>query len=411
MAGRVGLSMETGPAPSAAPDQERTASTPRYHRLTVACGFAGSAILALGTLVSSLAYRGSAGESYSPLNHFVSELGQLSVSRLAIAFNGGLFLGGLLLAIFLVGLGSFLGTPMARIAGAMGMLAGLSCSVLGFTPMDYIFPHIAAGDSFFFCGFVSIALFSGAIALDRKRRLARWLVLPGMLTTASFGLFLFLLATIRLPQDEALFPAGVSRPRVMPLPMVEWALYVTILTWLACTSLEVARRLRSAHRSWNCGRRFERSPFEHGQPGAPAAHGTGAPRRVGHPRCVRQPLCPSGDKGLVCVDAGWRPAAVKRGFQRLGFDPARVKAVLLTHSDGDHVGRPFRVPGGEGHRRTRGEGTLGRTDLPMVGPLPQPDREASLGMGVRWGPVGSGRSFSARGGGAGPHARLPLLPL
>ena len=46
----------------------------------------------------------------------------------------------------------------------------------------------------------------------------------------------------------------------------------------------------------------------------------------------------SGDKGLVCVDAGWRLAAVKRGFQRLGFDPVQVKAVLLTHSDGDHVG-------------------------------------------------------------------------
>jgi len=170
----------------------------------------------------------------------------MSISRFALAFNGGLALGGLLLAVFLVGLAAFLDTPLARIAGALGMLAGLSCSVLGFTPMDHIFPHIAAGDSFFFCGFVSIFLFSGAIAVDRRRRLPRWLVFPGMVTTAGFGLFLFLLATIRLPQDEALFPAGVSRPRIMPLPAVEWGLYVSILTWLTCTSLELAKQLRLA---------------------------------------------------------------------------------------------------------------------------------------------------------------------
>lgn len=46
----------------------------------------------------------------------------------------------------------------------------------------------------------------------------------------------------------------------------------------------------------------------------------------------------AGKGGLVCVDAGWRPRAVRREFRTLGLDPADVKAVLLTHSDRDHSG-------------------------------------------------------------------------
>lgn len=44
----------------------------------------------------------------------------------------------------------------------------------------------------------------------------------------------------------------------------------------------------------------------------------------------------SGDK-LICFDAGNNPRGVEKGFKELGLDPLRVKAVFLTHSDGDHA--------------------------------------------------------------------------
>lgn len=44
----------------------------------------------------------------------------------------------------------------------------------------------------------------------------------------------------------------------------------------------------------------------------------------------------SGDD-LIAFDAGNKLDNVKAGFKELGFDPLKVKAVFLTHSDGDHT--------------------------------------------------------------------------
>ena len=41
--------------------------------------------------------------------------------------------------------------------------------------------------------------------------------------------------------------------------------------------------------------------------------------------------------GLVCIDTGWRPARVTRGFEELKLDIKDVKAVLLTHLHRDHA--------------------------------------------------------------------------
>lgn len=216
-----------------------------FLQLAAICGRVGPILLVVGTLASSLSFQGRAGETYSPLNHFVSELGQGGVSSLAFVFNATLVLSGLSLALFLLGLGSFLNNSTGRIAGIMGALSGLSCSSLGFLTMDHLFPHIAAGDFFFFCGFVSIALFTAAIALDKKRRLPLWLILPGTGAAGGFLAFLLLLAAIHLPPEEALVPGGGPRPTVWTLPAVEWGLYAAILVWLTCTSGAFARLSRS----------------------------------------------------------------------------------------------------------------------------------------------------------------------
>ncbi len=41
--------------------------------------------------------------------------------------------------------------------------------------------------------------------------------------------------------------------------------------------------------------------------------------------------------GLVCFDAGWRPAMAARGFEALGLNPRDVVAVFLTHLHWDHA--------------------------------------------------------------------------
>jgi len=62
-----------------------------------AAGFLGlvaTAAIILGALIAAVPYVGSSGEGYSPLNHFISELGQTSQSQMAPVFNAGLVAGG-----------------------------------------------------------------------------------------------------------------------------------------------------------------------------------------------------------------------------------------------------------------------------------------------------------------------------
>ena len=66
-------------------------------------------------------YTGRAGERYSVLNHFVSELGEAGVSRAAGVFNGGMIAAGLLFIPFDIGMG--LAVP--NIWAKLGMIAGI----------------------------------------------------------------------------------------------------------------------------------------------------------------------------------------------------------------------------------------------------------------------------------------------
>ncbi len=63
---------------------------------------AGTGVNVLAVACAGLSYRDTTGERYSLLNHFISELGELAVSRGAWAFNGSLALAGLLFLPFCV---------------------------------------------------------------------------------------------------------------------------------------------------------------------------------------------------------------------------------------------------------------------------------------------------------------------
>ena len=54
-------------------------------------------------------------------------------------------------------------------------------------------------------------------------------------------------------------------------------------------------------------------------------------------RYVNMYLVKDGDH-FIAIDAGIKKGAVKDELKKLGIDPDRVRAVLLTHSDSDHAG-------------------------------------------------------------------------
>ncbi|MBN1139693.1 MAG: DUF998 domain-containing protein [Anaerolineae bacterium] len=206
-------------------------------------GLAGTLIILAATGLTAVFYAGRQRERYSPLNHFVSELGELGVSRLAWLFNGGLILGGVAFMPFLVGLGLSLNS----VWGTLGMLAGLgasgACVAVGLLPMNRLAPHTKAAMTFFRLGLVTVLLFGIAIfaqpAGERAVPLAANLF--GGLTALAYAAFLVFAGHKPAAGQarQALDPAAFfeRRPRFWLLAMLEWAVFIATMLWFLGVAL------------------------------------------------------------------------------------------------------------------------------------------------------------------------------
>lgn len=217
---------------------ERSTST-SLDRLAIRAGLLGSSIIAAGSVVTALAYTGSKGQPYSPLNHFVSELGELAVSKLAVVFNTALIIGGVLFVVFMIGLAAA-GQGLLRWAyGLIGAIAGIGGAFVGVFPMDYLRVHSLAALTFFVLGLVTVLLASIDFVRRPDPRFPRSLSVLGGATVAAFAAFLVILF------GEA---GGLAHPdervAVWPLTIFEWLLIVGILLWVFLTALSWWRATR-----------------------------------------------------------------------------------------------------------------------------------------------------------------------
>ena len=99
-------------------------------------GIIGTIITSLGCVIAAIGYVGTSGESYTILRYFISELGAIQTSELAIAFNVGVSLGGSMLTLFMLGLYGHFTTKIGKFASILGTLAGISGALVGIFPMD-----------------------------------------------------------------------------------------------------------------------------------------------------------------------------------------------------------------------------------------------------------------------------------
>ena len=206
-------------------------------------GAAGAGIILAGSLLAALFYRGRLGEAYNPLNHFVSELGEVGISSAAWAFNGGLLIGGVLLVIFLAGLGRRIGGWLGALFGAVGLACGICGTAVGAVPMNNLLPHIFWARSFFNLGLGTMLFFS-LIALLGRPGLPRHLAIPGIAATAAFGAFL------AIPQPTASAGGDIlaavtamlnaPRPAVWAPAIFEWLAVLAVLGWALSVALTLS---------------------------------------------------------------------------------------------------------------------------------------------------------------------------
>jgi len=200
-------------------------------------GFIAIGILLACVLLSSIGYVGTQGEPYSFLNHYISELGQVGVSHLAPLFNTGLILGGFIAAVFMLGLGLYLNTTLARVAMGFGIFSGIACSFIGFLPMNNPHHHVPAALSFFFGGMIAVVIFSIAIFRQKEAKIPRLLCIAGVVVAGIFAAFLVVAIAFHSGSLTYILGLAGGRPHIWWRTILEWSVFFAIIVWVLLISI------------------------------------------------------------------------------------------------------------------------------------------------------------------------------
>jgi hypothetical membrane protein len=204
-------------------------------RLAAFAGIVGGVVVAVGSIATAVAYRGADAERFSPLNHFVSELGERAQSELAALFNLSLIVGGLCLAVFMSGLAASGQGLARRLAGGFGVVAGLGGALVGVFPMDHGAVHGLAASTFFNFGWIAVALASLDFVVRRDPRLSRWHAVLGFVTMIVFLAFLREVGANLSLGGQFVVPE--VRPDVWAVAALEWLTIVGIVVWVLSVSV------------------------------------------------------------------------------------------------------------------------------------------------------------------------------
>ena len=198
-------------------------------------GLASVGAILLGMVATAIPYRGHAGEGYSPLNHFVSELGEIAASRFALVFNLSLVLGGIGLGVFVLLLADRLSGRFRTILMAAGVVAGASGALVGVFPMDYPPAHRIVSGLFFLTGWLVACVFSLWLLSAPRLGFPRWLLVPGATAVAISVTFLAVFSTYHQTNPDGPI---LSRPTgFWSVPFLEWASLLSLLAWFVCVSI------------------------------------------------------------------------------------------------------------------------------------------------------------------------------
>ena len=200
-------------------------------------GFTGTGLTFLAVLFPVFLYRGKRGERFSLLNHFISELGELGVSRAAWIFNTGLLLAGLIMLPYVVGLGIAFGSLLGWLGTAAGIIAVLGVSAVGVFPMNNIKSHAIAAITYFRAGLLMVFFFGLAILFQPAGKAiiphaANWISLLAFLAYGAFLGWPLVRKKEQKPAETLDPQQEPERPRIWVLPILEWLVFFSTIAWL-----------------------------------------------------------------------------------------------------------------------------------------------------------------------------------
>jgi hypothetical membrane protein len=208
-------------------------------------GMLAFAAIALGCIGAAIGYTGTAGEPYSPLNHWISELGQEGVSGRAWLFNAMLLLGGLSFVAFVVGLAASSPSRLRWAFGPVGVVAGIGGMFVGVYPMNHPTQHVLAASLFFNFGWIFVAVASIAFVRHREARHPAWLAIVGAVSVVAFIAFIVSLGVDDFARQRMASEGPIiGRPDVWIAPTLEWAALIGIMAWVLLASIAWWRQLR-----------------------------------------------------------------------------------------------------------------------------------------------------------------------
>ena len=194
-------------------------------------GLVGGIVFGGATVVAALAYGGAGGAIYSPLNQFVSELGDVRRSSLGVGFNAGLIVGGGCFAVFMAAFGAVRRGRLAFVTAAVGIGAGLAGALVGVFPQGGSPLHRPVSIVFFLVGAASLALATADVARRPSAAFPGWLAMVGGVVVAAFVGF------IVLTLQRGSGPVPDPLPAFFLETAIEWVAVAGILTWTTLASV------------------------------------------------------------------------------------------------------------------------------------------------------------------------------
>lgn len=203
------------------------------YKIAAYAGLAGCTTIIMCTFITAWMFE-EAGEPYSILNHFISELGHTQRSAYFWVFNSGLIFGGAFMIIFALGIRLGFTGKLRDTISVMAFIAAISCSLVGVFPVADFENHVTVALSFFGMGLITILVVTTLTLMGETPNLQKASIIPGIITAAAFADFLLSPSDLFMTWVEA--PDDFVRPAIWHKPMIEWVYFFNMQGWIIMVS-------------------------------------------------------------------------------------------------------------------------------------------------------------------------------